>query len=71
MPIIPNQRGPGGVSTRINQTQKGGTKLLQQLINVHTALSIRQSFILLILCKGQQQKYISMKIERNPKNRRQ
>lgn len=42
---------------------------MQQLINVHTALSIRQSFILLILCKGPQKKKqnISLKIEQNPK----
>lgn len=44
---------------------------MQQLINVHTALSIRQSFILLIHCKGQQQQNISLKIEQNTKNRRQ
>lgn len=55
MSIFPNQQGGRRCYTH-KSNSNGGSKLLQQLINVHTALSIRQSFILLILRKGPQKK---------------
>lgn len=62
MSIFPNQQGGRRFYTH-KSNSNGGSKLLQQLINVHTALSIRQSFILLILCKGPQKKKTKYIIE--------